>query len=340
MRDEKKITEEDREKRNPIARCKKLMSNVTNKIKTLFEKKNTKQLLEEKGNIKDGNGLKGLKVTPLSEKSNDEINKIMEEMEKNPMGPQPYSDEQLLGEILRRIGTDDELAKRSSENYAVNRIWSFHRTGRLVKQEDGTVCYYDDYKNEKGTYRTKIDFENGVIVVDSKKILDEEGNQEDMPQYYEQFAGDLDSRVVNKVKISKNDFCGITLKNYEKKRRNDFKSISIVEFDDNQIEVRKVKQIFENTKTILERTQNPYVLKEISQTQNEAPIISYQSIQALDPDKLYSSYYTDEGSIGYIDLEEKVEFSTDDWDKLKKRNPKAARYFENFNQNKFKSTEK
>ena len=313
------------------------IKNLLDKIKRIFkQKKSTKRLSENN----DKQNLDRLKVTPLSEKNNDEINKIMEEIERNPMETQQYSDAQLLKEILKRVGADEDLAKKSSENYVVNRIWSFHRIGRLVKQKDGTVCYYDDYKNEKGTYRTVINCKKGVITIDSKKILDKEGNQEDTPQYYEYFLGDVDSRLVNQVKFNKNEFGGITLENQEREKIGDFSTTSKIEFDNNQIEVRKIKQIFANTKTLLERTQNPYVLKETSQIQNTPPIISYQLIQPSEPDKLYSSYYTDEGSIEYVDMDEIVELLPDDWDRLKKRNPKAAEYFENFNQNKDKSTEK
>ncbi len=300
---------------------------IIEKIKNLFRRKSNKQLPERKESKNDENKLRGIKVTPLSEMSNDEINKIMEQMEKNPWGPQQYEDEQLLEEIFKRVGADEELAKMSAENNVVNQVWACHRTGRLVTQEDGTTEYYDEYINEKGSYRTTIGCEDGVVTVDNKQYLDKDGNDVNIPEYYDYYTGDMDARFTNQVRISKNDFGGITLENDERDRAEKFNPTTIIEFDSNNIQMKKTRQPFKDATTILERTKNPFILKETYVGGTSAPIISYASVTASAPDKLYSLFNSNDSCEEYPEAVVTISLSDIDMEKLKRRNPKAAKYF-------------
>lgn len=322
--------EQIKEERSPIVRWKKVISNIANKIKGLFVKTETKQLSEGTENIKNTNGLKGLKVKLLSEMSNDEINKIMEDMRKDPWGPQQYQDEQILEEVFKRIGADDELAKMSAENDMVNKIWACHRIGELKTLANGETVYNYEYTNEKGKHRTTIGCEDGVVTVDNKQYLDKDGNDVDIPQYYNYYMGDIDARFTNQVRISKNDFGGITLENDEKNGLDqlDFDATSTIEFDSNHIEVKKIKKVFEKATTILERTENPLVLKETYQSGSMEPLISYSSVEQEKPDKLYSSFYSNKRCEESPENVEIIKLSDGNIERLRGRNPKAAKYFE------------
>lgn len=318
-----------KEERTPITRWKKVISNIANKIKGLFSKTETKQLTKGTENIKNTNGLKGLKVKLLSEMSNDEINKIMEDMEKDPWGTQQYEDEQLLEEVFKRIGADDELAKISAENDMVNQVWACHRTGKLETLVNGETVYNYEYTNEKGKYRTTIGCEDGVVIVDNKQYLDKEGNDVDIPEYYDYYMGDMDARFTNQVRICKNDFGGVTLENNERDRLEKSKFTSTIEFDSNNIQMKKRIQPFENAITILERIEeNPFILKETYVGGDATPIISYTSVSKTEPDKLYSNFYSNKSLVENPEEVEIVKPSHEDIEKLKGRNPKAAKYFE------------
>lgn len=337
--------EQIKEERSPIARCKKVISNIANQIKELFGKKETKQLPEGTENIKNTNGLKGLKVKLLSEMSNDEINKIMKDMRKDPWGPQQYQDEQILEEVFKRIGADDELAKMSAENDMVNKIWACHRIGKLKTLANGETVYNYEYTNEKGKYRTTIKCEDGVVTVDNKKYLDKEGNDVNIPEYYDYYIGEIDARLTNQVRISKNDFGGITLENDEKDdfytlMSNDINGIyhSKIAYDGNNIEMIKEKQIFDGSTTcIAERDQeNPFIFKDIYKCVNAygdtMETVTYAQVDENRPDKLYSGSFLDD-RIGSYDKNKLNKIAIKGLERtelkfLRERNPKAAKYFE------------
>lgn len=287
---------------------------MIDKIKNWFKRNSTKQLTDGKEEIKKNNRLKGLKVTPLSEMSNGEINKIMEDMRKNPWRPQQYDDKQLMEEIFKRIGADEELAKMSAENRMVNKMWACHRTGKLVTLEDGSTSYHDVYTNEDGTYTTTIKHKDGVIKLDN-------------PQYCDYYRGEMDARPTNKIRISKSELGGITLSSHEKDTADKFESWSKVEYNSNNIEMLKIKEVNGGigVSIVVRNGENPFALTEIykNKDENTQPFTREGYVNPKLPDKLYSDYfdYTNQETVDVNDIDFRI---------LKLRNPKAAQYFEKF----------
>lgn len=252
------------------------------------------------------------KTKLLSEMSNDEINKIILNIKLHPQVLQSYDDKQILEEILKRIGAEEELVKRSITNDKINTIYSHHRLGRLISTKDGRTVYMDN------TNRTTIEYKNGVIELNN-------------PEYYDYYMGCVDARPTNQVKISINELGGITLENNEIDTTEGEQLTSKIVFDSNNIEMKKEKSLFKLDNggiavSIIERSQNnPFIIKE-TWKMDTTLIVNYDSMDPRLPDQLYSHYF-----IGKSQIKEKIGIADINIKELRAVNPKAAEYFESLN---------
>lgn len=289
---------------------------IIDRIKSLFKKFLNKQLPQAETKVRDTDRINKrlqCKTKMLSEMSNNEINRIMSDMKLHPFVTQSYDDKQLLEEILKRIGAEEELVKRCVTNTRVNTIYCNHRLGKLISIKDGRTVYTD---NSNGT---TIEYKDGVIELNN-------------PKYYDYYVGCMDARPTNQVKISTNDLGGITLENNEINTMDKEQLTSEIVFDINNIEMKKTKELFriENggmAISIIERNaDNPFTIKE-TWKMDTTSIVNYASVDARCPDQLYSHYFIGKSQIKDI----KIGINDINIKELRAINPKAARYFESLN---------
>lgn len=287
---------------------------IINRIKNFFGKFFNKQLPQAglTKNIDKADKRLYYKTKLLSEMNNDEINKMMLDIKLHPLVLQSYDDKQILEEILKRIGAEEELVKRSITNNRINTIYRYHRLGKLISTKDGRTIYMDN------TNRATIEYKNGVIELNN-------------PEYYDYYTGCVDARPTNQVKISINDLGGITLENNEINTTEGEQLTSKIVFDSNNIEMKKEKGLFELDDggivvSMIERSpNNPFIIKE-TWKMDTTSIVNYNLIDPMYPDQLYSSYFMENNQI-----KEKIEITDINIKELRNVNPKAAKYFESLN---------
>lgn len=303
---------------------------IIHRIKSFFRKFLNKQLpqAEVRKNMNKSDKIFYYKTKLLAEMSNDEINKIILDIKLHPLTLQSYDDKQILEEILKRIGADEELIKRSVTNDRINTIYRYHRLGKLIATKDGRTVYKDN------TNRTTIEYKDGVIELNNSN-------------YYDYYTGCVDARPTNQVKISINDLGGITLENNEIDPTDGKQLTSKIVFDSNNIEMKKEKGLFELDNgeiavSMIERsTNNPFIIKETWKMDNTS-IVRYDSINPKYPDQLYSHYFINkDGVYGIRNIEEipTIEMADINMKELKTINPKAAKYFESLDLRKQVSVE-
>lgn len=292
---------------------------IINRIKNFFRKFLNKQLpqAELTKNIDKADKRLYYKTKLLSEMNNDEINKMMLNIKLNPLVLQSYDDKQILEEILKRIGAEEELVKRIIRNNRINIIYHYHRLGKLISTKDGRTIYIDN------TNRATIEYKNGVVELNN-------------PEYYNYYTGCIDARPTNQVKISINNLGGITLENNEINTTEEKQLTSKIVFDSNNIEMKKEKELFELDDggivvSMIERSpNNPFIIKE-TWKMDTTSIIKYDSIDPKCPDQLYSDYFINKDRTCWIkNIQDipTIEIADINMEELRGVNPKAAKYFE------------
>lgn len=297
------------------------------RLKDWFDRKVNKTKALEEGKpevVKKENRLDFCKTKLINELSNEEINLVLAS-EQDFNNPRLYDRKQLTEEILLRIGATPDLAKKTVENDRAYSVLGHHiGCGKLKSTVDGRVIFEDRYTYQDAHVcfpieeRTVIGYEDGKIRVE---------NTEDYDYYQDCF----DSKKVRNVSIFTNDKNGVTLEN-EEVSKSDKISTSTIAFDDNNIEVEKIMPIYEGNcerliTLIMRRCeQYPYIMRTsmIEDEEVGEEFIIEETVYLKYPDQLHSIVGGKNNAEVIPGKSRRTEI---DWNELRSRNPKAAKFF-------------
>ncbi len=232
-----------------------------------------------------------------------------------------YNKNQVIAEVLLRIGADNQLVRNILENNKALDIIKFHvkAEGKILTLENGDIVFVDSYEQNNSKQLTTIKCQNGILII-----------QNSQAQPY--FADCPDGRPVKNLIMKKNELNGITIQMKEI-NKNQQELFATIMYDNNSLETKKIKsQENGTTDTMIRCDDNPFICKHIYEYSNEDKVTSYISISKEYPDQLYSPFNVYPLYVYHQDnLQNKKQMKTIKWEKindkkLKQINPKAYHY--------------